>query len=92
MTHKAIKRFQIEGQISDDAFDRMKKLYVKEMFRSMRSKGYVPILDLDSAFSTEWNGKSFDFVLTVHGVYYGITEARGIYGLSDNKEIPLIEK
>jgi hypothetical protein len=92
MTHKQIKRFQINGQISDDAFLRMKETYINQMFSNMRSKGYVPILDLDSAFSTEWNGSTFDFVLTVHGVYYGQTEARKIYGLADNKEILLTEK
>lgn len=89
MTHKQIKRFQIEGQISDDAFVRMKEQYLNLLFYDMRTKGYVPVLDLDEAFSTSWNGKSFDFVLTVHGVYYGPTEARKIYGLTGSKEIPM---
>lgn len=89
MTHKQIKRFQIEGEISDDAFIRMREQYINMLFYNMRTKGYVPVLDLDDAFSTEWNGKNFDFTLTVHGVYYGPVKAREIYGISGNKEIPM---
>ena len=90
MTHKKIKRFQLEGVVADDsAFVRLKAQYVNMLFYNMRSHGYVPLLDVDPAWATSWNGESYDFVLTVHGVYYGMSTARKIYGVSDGKEVPM---
>jgi len=89
-THKQIKRFQLEGKIADDSdFPRLRSQYINMLFYNMRTKGFVPVLDLDEAWSTSFNGTSYDFVLTVHGVYYGPKQARLIYGLSGNKEIPM---
>lgn len=80
----------MEGLIADDAaFLRLRTQYLNMMFYNMRTKGYVPILDVADAFSTSWNGESYDFTLTVHGVYYGQQKARKIYGLTGDKEIPM---
>lgn len=90
MTHRKIKRFQIEGKIADDAdIPRLKNEYVNMLYYNMRTKGYVPVLDIDYAFSTSYNGSSYDFVLSAHGVFYGPVKARKIYGLAGSKEIPM---
>lgn len=91
MTHKAIKRFQIDGSIKDEKdIPRLKDQYVKILVEQMRDSGYVQVLDLTPAFSTQYDSvkQKFDFLLTMHGVYYG-NKAKTLYGVSDAREVPL---
>lgn len=91
MTHKAIKRFQIDGFIRDDSdLARLREQYVKLLVTQMRDSGYVQVLDLSPAFAIEYDqAKSgYKFLLTMHGVYYG-KRAREIYGISNSREIPI---
>ncbi len=70
--HKNIKAFSIEGEISDDKyFYRLRSQYESLIITDMRNKGYVPVLDIGPFFSTFWNGKTYDFINTVHGVFIG---------------------
>jgi hypothetical protein len=90
MTHKKIKRYQIEGKINNDSdIVRMQAQYINTLWYKMRSEGYVPVLDLSPAWSLQWDGEHYDFLLTVHGVYYGKTRALDIYGVEGLREIPM---
>lgn len=90
MTHKVIKRFQMEGSIKDDSdIVRLKERYSQTLYADMRMAGYVPILNIDPAFSTALDGEHYSFLLTIHGVYVGKQKAKRIYGLDGQREIPM---
>ena len=92
MTHKQIKRFQMEGTIKDESDTiRLKAQYIRMIYWDMRQAGYVPILDLDPSFSLEFDSFSniFSFKLTVHGVFLGTAKAKKTYGITGNREVPL---
>jgi hypothetical protein len=36
-----------------------------------------------------YNGKIYNFLLTIHGVYVGKKQAQTIYGIDGQKEIPM---
>ena len=79
--HKAIKRFEINGQIYDEAhIDRLRTEYRGLLVSSMRCEGYVERIDLNSDFTLSYNGasKGFDFRLSVFGVFVGKKKAQGI--------------
>jgi hypothetical protein len=88
MTHKNIKRFQMKGVIRDDSdIVRLYEQHVNLLTHQMRMDGYVPVLDIQPAWSLSYNGKTYDFLLTVHGVYYGRKRSKKIAGVSGLKEI-----
>lgn len=88
MTHKNIKRFQMDGVIADDSdILRLYGQYVNLLTHSMRSQGYVPVLDLSPAWSLSYNGKHYEFLLSMHGVYYGTAKAKKIAGITGQREI-----
>lgn len=90
MTHKKITRFQLEGTIKDDSdIVRLKERYVQTLQGDMRMDGYVPLLAIDPAFSTVYDGKNYTFLLTIHGVYVGKNKAQAVYGIDGQKEIPM---
>ena len=92
MTHKQIKRFQMEGTIKDESdILRLKAEYIRMTYWNMRQEGYVPLLDLDPSFSTSFDAFSsvFSFKLTVHGVFIGTAKAKKTYGITGNREVPL---
>ena len=88
MTHKRIKRFQIDGIFRDDSdMIRLRYQYEKMLIQSMRGDGYVQVLDIDPAFSVSYNNDEniWSFVLTMHGVYVGKAKAWQIEGCSNGK-------
>lgn len=88
--HRKIKLFSIDGQIYDDAdFPRLREQYQVLIEEYMRIKGYVPHLDLDSAFSTSYNGHSFEFKITWYGIYLGKVKAKCYKGVTGNILIPM---
>jgi hypothetical protein len=92
MTHKAIKRFQMDGNINDDSdISRLREQYIKILTDQMRDEGYVRLLDLDPAWTIVYDHKTehYSFLLTVHGVHYGKTKAAKLYGISNAREVPL---
>ncbi len=88
--HKPIKRFGLDGSIHDEAaIGRLRIEYIKLLVTEMKLSGYVPRLDIDPDFTIEYNEakKSFDFQLSLHGVYIGRKQAKWILGLDGTKII-----
>ena len=89
MTHQRIKRFQIDVQFHDNAqLISLRPQYENLLTHDMRSKGYVRVLDIDPAFSVEFNGETWKFLMTLHGIYVGKKKAWQLEGTTQNKLIP----
>ena len=89
MTHKRIKRFQIEVQFHDNAqLISLKPQYENLLVQDMRGKGYIRVLDMDPAFSIEFNGETWKFLMTLHGIYVGKKKAWQLEGTTQNRLIP----
>ena len=89
MTHKRIKRFQINVEFLDDSdMIRVKHQYESLLIHQMRDQGYVRVLDIDTAFSVEFTGETWKFLMTLHGVYVGKKQAWLSEGITQGKMIP----
>ena len=89
MTHKRIKRFQINVEFRDDSdMIRVKHQYESLLIHQMRGQGYVRVLDIDTAFSVEFTGETWKFLMTLHGVYVGKKQAWLSEGITQGKMIP----
>lgn len=88
--HQNIKRFQLEGQFADEArMPHVRLHYENIVIEQMRDVGYIPVLDLGSGWSTSMReDETFDFLLTIHGIYVGRKRAWDIEGISGEKLIP----
>jgi hypothetical protein len=53
----------------------------------MKNHGYVPRYDIDIDFTVNYNGRTFNFELSVYGVYVGKAKAKCIQGVDRNKPI-----
>lgn len=85
MLKKNIKSFLISGVIKDDAgIGKAREMYERILLEDMRSKGYVPVLDLESQFSIKYNKHkdNYSFFLEMFGVYVGKRKAWEIEGFS----------
>jgi hypothetical protein len=85
MLKKNIKSFIISGVIKDDAgIGKAREMYERILLEDMRSKGYVPVLDLESQFSIKYNKTkdNYSFFLEMFGVYVGKRKATEIEGFS----------
>jgi len=88
MTHKKIKRFQIEVEFIDDSdIIRIKNQYENLLTSQMRDSGYVRVLDIDPAFSVEFTGETWKFLMTIHGIYVGKKKAWQLEGIAQNKPV-----
>jgi bacillopeptidase F (M6 metalloprotease family) len=86
MTHKKIKRFQISVEFLDDSdIIRIKNQYENLLTGQMRDSGYIRMLDIDPAFSVEFTGETWKFLMTIHGVYVGKRKAWKLEGITQNK-------
>jgi hypothetical protein len=86
MTHKKIKRFQISVEFLDDSdIIRIKNQYENLLTGQMRDSGYIRMLDIDPAFSVEFTGETWKFLMTIHGVYVGKRKAWQLEGITQNK-------
>ena len=89
MTHKRIKRFQIDVEFGDNAqLISLRPQYENLLIHDMRSKGYVRVLDIDPAFSVEFTGETWKFLMTVYGIYVGKKKAWDSEGVAQWKIIP----
>lgn len=89
MTHKRIKRFQIDVQFYDNAqLISLRPQYENLLVQDMRGKGYVRVLDIDPAFSIEFTGETWKFLMTLHGIYIGKKKAWQFEGITQNRLIP----
>ena len=88
--HKRIKMFQIDGQIDDDNnIPNVRLKYEIALVDIMRSQGFVPHLDLEPAFSLEYDNEVYKFLMSVYGVYVGKVKARCFQGVTVNNLIPM---
>ena len=88
MTHQNIKRFQIAVEFLDDSdMIRIKKQYDNLLIEQMRESGYIKVLDIDPAFSVEFDGQTWKFLMTIHGVYVGKKKAWQLEGITQGKLI-----
>ena len=89
MTHRKIKRFQIDVEFQDNAqLISLRPQYENLLIQDMRGKGYVRILDIDPAFSVEFTGETWKFLMSIHGVYVGKKKAWQLEGITQGKSIP----
>jgi hypothetical protein len=89
VTHRKIKRFQIDVKFYDNAqLISLRPQYENLLVQDMRGKGYVRVLDIDPAFSVEFTGETWKFIMTIHGVYVGKKKSWQTEGISQNKLIP----
>jgi hypothetical protein len=87
-SHRKITKFGLEGEIFDDAkIPKIKDQYINMIYNGMRNKGYVPRYDIDPDFTTSYNGKTFEFKLSVYGVYVGKKKAKCVKGIDKNQVI-----
>lgn len=86
--HKNLKRFYLEGEIYDDSkIPSLKKQYILLLNDIMINKGYVQRYDIDNDFTLEYNGKTFEFKLSVYGVFVGKKKALCYKGVIKNKPL-----
>ena len=90
VSHKNIKRFQINGEIYDEAaIPRIKEQYIDLLKFMMKHKGYVIRYDIDPGFTVEYTGKGFKFLLSIYGVFVGKRKSQCLSGIDKNKAISL---
>lgn len=63
------------------------------MVVEMKELGFVPLLDVNPVWSTDYiGGERFRFIFVMQGVFVGKDKAWGITGMSDGKLIPYTPK
>jgi hypothetical protein len=89
MTHRRIKRFQIDVEFQDNSqLISLRPQYENLLVQDMRGKGYVRVLDIDPAFSVDFTGETWKFLMSIHGVYVGKKKAWQSEGITQGKSIP----
>ena len=84
--HKKIKRFHVHGVIhTDSAIPRFKDEYIRLLTSAMRERGYVVRVDIAPDFTIMYDGRSYEFELSVYGIYLGRKRAQCIEFLDGNK-------
>lgn len=89
--HKPIKRFSLNGVIHNDSLiGRLKDEYVRLLLSEMKISGYVPRIDIDTDFTIRYNEKAetFNFELSIYGIYIGKKQAECIQGIDGTTVIP----
>ena len=91
MLKRNIKSFYLNGHIADDSFiaqtrENMERLLLDDI----RSRGYVPVLDMDTQWSTKFDHikERYAFHLEIHAVYVGKRKAQEIEGFSGQSFLP----
>jgi hypothetical protein len=90
--HKPLKRFGLEGTIHDDsAIWRLKIEYMRLIISEMRLSGYVPRVDIAPDFTIGYNerSESFNFELSLYGIYVGKRKSEWIFGVDETTVIPI---
>jgi len=86
--HKSIKRFSLDGEIYDDShIMRLKDQYISMIISGMKADGYVPRYDIDNDWTISYNGKTFNFELSIYGVYVGKRQAECLEGIDKNTPV-----
>jgi hypothetical protein len=82
--HKSIKKFSLDGSIHDDsAIERLRNEYIRLLSVEMELSGYAKRLDINPDFTISYNesNDTYNFVLTMYGVYVGKNRAQWISGI-----------
>jgi hypothetical protein len=82
--HKPIRKFDLDGQIFDEASTpRLKVEYIRLIVSQMKFLGYCPRLDIEPDFTIYYNEEKeiFSFKLSVYGTYVGKRKSEWIIGL-----------
>jgi len=90
--HKPIKNFMVDGIIKDEAaVPRLKEEYIRLLIVQMRETGYVPRIDIEPSFTLDYNNEkeSFNFKLTVYGIFVGRKKTEWIIAVDGSKPISL---
>lgn len=92
--HDDIKRFSLNGEITDASLIEAKERLVNFLENQMRDSGCVPSLDLEPQFTLDYDVESdkYNFELTVYGIDVGRERAcssvEPIAGIMAGKTIP----
>lgn len=89
MTRQMIRRFAVEGRLIESAFIQSRDTYRSLLLNMMREEGFVPLLDVNPVFTTNYlGGDKFEFSYTMQGVSVGKELAWRVDGMMDGKLIP----
>jgi hypothetical protein len=91
MTAQMIRRFQMRGWIIETAFVQVydNQTHARVVIAMMKDEGYVPLLDVNPVFLTDYRGgDKYEFSYTMQGVYVGRDKAWQTEGMLDGKLIP----
>lgn len=87
--HDEIIRYSLDGKIKDDNIVQAKERMVEFLENQMREFGCVPSIDLDPQFTLDYRpeSESYDFALTVYGIFVGEEQAWRHSGVTSGKQI-----
>lgn len=88
--HDDIIRYSMSGEITDANLESHKAQLVSFVETQMRDDGVVPSLDLDPAFTLDYDHERdvYKFVLSVYGIYVGTGgDLWGTAGVTSGKKI-----
>ena len=91
MAHRNIRKFSIDGEfLNDSLIPSTRAQYETLVVSDMRRNGWVPVLDLDTQWSTEYDESKdrWYFALSVYGIYLGKKKAKQWEGLSGGNLTP----
>jgi hypothetical protein len=89
--HRKIKQFAIEGQFLDDRIaSGIKEINERVLDIQMRDMGYIRALDIDPAWTTEYNPiqDEWRFKMSIYGFYVGKRKSWQYEGSFQGKLIP----
>lgn len=88
--HKSIKKFSLNGSISDEStIPRLKWEYIRLLTSEIRFSGYAIRIDIDPDFTIDYNEEKeiFKFELSIYAIYVGKRQSECIQGIDGNKVI-----
>jgi hypothetical protein len=91
MKHKKIRKFSMEGEFFEDSqIPVLRAQFETLMIHDARSRGYIPVLDLDPLWSTEYDiiNDRWKFVMAIYVIYVGRRRAQECEGWTSGKLMP----
>ena len=87
--HDEVIRYFIDGEMVDGNIVEQKQRLVDFLESQMRDDGVVPSLDLDPQFTLDYNAskETYNFSLSVYGVWIGERESWQTSGVTSGKTI-----
>lgn len=89
MTAQMIRRWTYVGEYAETKLIQTRQTLTNAMVSEMKDEGFVPLLDVNPVWSTDYlGGERFRYVFTMQGVYVGKERAWQTAGMMDGKLIP----